>query len=382
LQNGNVIIAQNIRLIDYDGIYVPGLPRGQGAELGHKHFQHPSRSAADFGPDMDRFSFIVIELSLRALSRAPSLFSKYSNGENIIFTASDFANPGHSSLFQELSCISELRRDVLHFARVCAASVKEVPQLTDFIDGNNIPDQRIIISQKTTSSSDRVHPTYVGAYDVIDAFDFDLASRRIGDRVELVGVIVDVKVGSTKYGKPYVFLNFGNWRSSTTKVNLWSEGLARLSIIPDRSWKGKWISVTGLVDAPYTNKRFGYTHISITVTEPNQLRVIDEAEARRRIASGKSSSGRVAQADDTPKRSNATILEHITGNAALARPIPGSVSVRTRNQQILSSTKTGPPSTFGSAAAKGGLPPIGGRVQRGNLSWLGQALMKVINRWL
>ena len=51
--------------------YVPSLPVGQGAELGHKHFQHPKRSAADFGPEMDRFSFIVIDLSLRAIAHDP-----------------------------------------------------------------------------------------------------------------------------------------------------------------------------------------------------------------------------------------------------------------------------------------------------------------------
>ena len=94
LQNGNVLVKSDLKLIDYDGIYVPSMAAGQGAELGHKHFQHPKRSAADFGPEMDRFSFIVIDLSLRAIAHDSKLFAKYSNGENIILTANDFIDPG------------------------------------------------------------------------------------------------------------------------------------------------------------------------------------------------------------------------------------------------------------------------------------------------
>ena len=78
LQNGNVIVNGSAKLIDYDGFYVPGLSVGQGAELGHKHFQHPARSFADFGPQMDRFSFIVIDFSLHAAIEIPSSFQKYS----------------------------------------------------------------------------------------------------------------------------------------------------------------------------------------------------------------------------------------------------------------------------------------------------------------
>ncbi|MEQ1934182.1 MAG: hypothetical protein ABL962_09945, partial [Fimbriimonadaceae bacterium] len=51
LQNGNVLVKSALTLIDYDGVYVPALSKGGGTELGHKHFQHPARSAADFGPE-------------------------------------------------------------------------------------------------------------------------------------------------------------------------------------------------------------------------------------------------------------------------------------------------------------------------------------------
>lgn len=82
LQNGNVIVDQsNLRLIDYDGMFVPGIELGSGTELGHKHFQHPLRRASDFGPKVDRFSFLVIDLSLWALALRPELFARFSTGE-------------------------------------------------------------------------------------------------------------------------------------------------------------------------------------------------------------------------------------------------------------------------------------------------------------
>jgi len=61
LQNGNVLVEKTrLRLVDYDGLFVSGMTVGKGAELGHKHFQHPLRRAADFGPNIDRFSFVPV----------------------------------------------------------------------------------------------------------------------------------------------------------------------------------------------------------------------------------------------------------------------------------------------------------------------------------
>jgi hypothetical protein len=51
LQNGNVMMSPHgVKLIDYDGMYVPGLPLGKGSEEGHRHFQHPHRTTRDYGP--------------------------------------------------------------------------------------------------------------------------------------------------------------------------------------------------------------------------------------------------------------------------------------------------------------------------------------------
>ena len=81
IQNGNVMVANgDIKLIDYDGMFVPGMRPGNGSETGHKHFQHPHRRVSDFGPKMDRFSFIANRpfwLLLRERTTGAPLFIGY-----------------------------------------------------------------------------------------------------------------------------------------------------------------------------------------------------------------------------------------------------------------------------------------------------------------
>ncbi|MCX5690328.1 MAG: hypothetical protein NTV94_11195, partial [Planctomycetota bacterium] len=111
LQPENIIWdGTSLRLLDYDGMFVPGMTPGRSAELGQRHFQHPGRSAGTFGPDMDRFSFITLALSLRALMARSSLYNEYAvTDENILFQASDYKDPSQSRAFMELLHIAEIR---------------------------------------------------------------------------------------------------------------------------------------------------------------------------------------------------------------------------------------------------------------------------------
>lgn len=68
------------------------------------------------------------------------------------------------------------------------------------------------------------------------------------------------------------------------RVTIWSEGLATLAkhhVAPDSSWRGQWVSVTGLVDSKYQYPTKRNTHVGITVRDTTQLRKISEVEARR-----------------------------------------------------------------------------------------------------
>lgn len=319
LQNGNVLVKSDLKLIDYDGIYVPTMTTGQGAELGHKHFQHPKRSASDFGPDMDRFSFIVIDLSLRAAAHDSRLFSKYSNGENIIFTANDFIDPGSSAAFADLKTIPALARDTGSFASICAAPVKSIPTLEDFLAGKNIPAAPIVIRPQSGPAQPKQQAGYVGAYDVVDASNFAVVAKQVGNKIEFVGRVTKVHVGRTKYGKPFCFVFFNESRQGV-KLNIWSEGLAKLADAPSQAWVGTWLSVQGLVDPAFTSPRYG-TSLSITVTSNSQVRKITEAEARHRLGSPKT-----GRASAPTRPTNSDILKGLSGSSPAAGGYSGSGS--------------------------------------------------------
>jgi hypothetical protein len=287
IQNGNVMVANGeIKLIDYDGMFVPGMHPGNGSETGHRHFQHPGRRVSNFGPGMDRFSFIALDLSLRALVEDRSLYSKFrEGGETIIFKANDFADPQNSEIFRRLLAMPKLKAQAGSFAAICEASLAAVPTLDEFLSGRNIPAAKTPINPTTTPAT-KPAAAYIPAYPVVDALNFSAALQRVGDRVELIGRIVEIKPGSRKQGKGpnkrYVFINFGSWSGNIVKISIWSDGLARLKDKPSAAWVGRWVSVTGLMDVHETKR---YRHLSITVQEDGQIQWLDESQAGFRLAS-------------------------------------------------------------------------------------------------
>lgn len=104
LQQGNVLVTPegDLRLIDYDGMFVPSMEGERARELGHPNWRHPRRRSDDFAPYLDQFPGYVGYVSLMALSQRKSLFDTYHNGQNLIFTFSDLCHPGSSSLCEEL----------------------------------------------------------------------------------------------------------------------------------------------------------------------------------------------------------------------------------------------------------------------------------------
>ena len=285
IQPGNVMVSdggKKIHLIDYDGMFVDELKFLGSNELGHRNFQHPNRSASSWDASLDRFSFISIDLALNALVHQPDLWKKtQSDGDSILFKANDFANPSKSSIIKELISKPQVSEDAKNFVSICLSSFSKVPSLENFVSRKNIPQIVFEIAQAKSSAENR----YLSAFPVLDAKNYELCLGFVGDKVELIGKIFEVKDGVTRKRKPYVFINFSHWRGNAVKINIWSEGLLGISSKPDQSWVGKWISVIGLMEPPYVSKQYSYSHLSISFSQGNQLHFISEQEARFRLAS-------------------------------------------------------------------------------------------------
>ncbi|WP_327069508.1 AarF/UbiB family protein [Kitasatospora sp. NBC_01302] len=106
LQHGNILVAPDgtLRLVDYDGLYVPALSGMPGAESGHRNYQSPLRGVEDFGPGIDNFSAWVIYLSLSAVAADPSLWVQLHepDSEHLLLERADFDAPGSSARFLTL----------------------------------------------------------------------------------------------------------------------------------------------------------------------------------------------------------------------------------------------------------------------------------------
>ena len=122
LQHGNVIFIPGsqrsslaVKLIDYDGMYVPTLSETKPGESGHPNYQHPQRRReAIYSAEVDRFPLLVIATALRALTVSGRwLWEKYDNGENLLFKELDFAEPGRSTLFRDLLQIADPQTQTL-----------------------------------------------------------------------------------------------------------------------------------------------------------------------------------------------------------------------------------------------------------------------------
>jgi hypothetical protein len=287
LQTGNLMVSGGgaaIQLIDYDGMYVDEIKDIGSAELGHVNFQHPQRKSTNpFEPRLDRFSLIALSVALKALRVDPSLWRKTnSEVDAILFRANDFADPASSQAFALLAANSALTADAKNFASVCKAPMDKAPSLADFVAGRQIPAGAISLTGAAKPSAQR--SGYISAYEVLSAMEYAACLRHVGDKVEVIGRIVDVKENRARNGKPYVFINFGDWRGRIFKVSIWSEGLAALKTAPDSGWIGRWLSVVGLMEPPYVNPKFKYSHLSINVTATGQMTLIPESDAQWRLA--------------------------------------------------------------------------------------------------
>ncbi len=138
-QDGNILLKRNgtyveIKLIDYDSLFVPTL-RGQPDNIvGLPEYQHPQRIAGGGGANekMDYFSELVIYLSLLSLAEKPDLWSQFGDRteKGLLFTAEDFRNPDQSDVFRELENLSsDVKRLASKLKESCKRSVDQLEPL-------------------------------------------------------------------------------------------------------------------------------------------------------------------------------------------------------------------------------------------------------------
>lgn len=144
LQHGNILmVGDELRLVDYDGMYVPGLNGYRSNELGHPNYQHPRRTPRHFGPFLDNFSSWVIYTSLLCLMDDPELWTRLSGGDEcILFRRTDLGAPSSSHVFSMLERhpSPRIQAAVAILRRLLEYPVKQIPPLnTEITDPEELP---------------------------------------------------------------------------------------------------------------------------------------------------------------------------------------------------------------------------------------------------
>lgn len=143
LQHGNVLVTkkQEIRLVDYDCMFVPLLSGDKSPEYGHANYQHPQRKLEDYYTEhIDNFSALVVYLSLLGLAAEPRLWAQVHQNyleDKLILGESDYKNPEKSVILQKLKKNPDSRVVWLadSLERYCKVPISQVPDLETVLVG-------------------------------------------------------------------------------------------------------------------------------------------------------------------------------------------------------------------------------------------------------
>lgn len=105
LQHGNILVGPDhgLVLVDYDGMFVPGMEHLESTEIGHPSYQHPARDRTHFGPYLDNFSAWLIDVCLTVVHIDPSLWWSLNGGDDcLLFHRRDLVSTVDSPVFKAL----------------------------------------------------------------------------------------------------------------------------------------------------------------------------------------------------------------------------------------------------------------------------------------
>ncbi|QHC15547.1 hypothetical protein GR131_08915 [Streptomyces sp. GF20] len=164
LQHGNLLVApdRTIRLVDYDGLFVPSLAGYRGTEIGHRNYQSPRRTLDDFGLNVDNFSAWVIYATLSAVAADPALWSQMHDpdGDYLLLAEDDFSDTTGSARFPGLLRHSNpvVRNSMERLACLCEKRFDEVPRLDPKYLSIEMPPGLRGLADSPSTSDGKVQP--------------------------------------------------------------------------------------------------------------------------------------------------------------------------------------------------------------------------------
>lgn len=146
IQGGNILVGSGgeLKLVDYDGMYVPSITKLGAIETGHPNFQHPERTRLQpFDAKVDQFSFALLHTVIGALVEEPNLWDRLSaDPDKILLGVSDLVSPYNSPAFDALLTLQNTGKFAKSLQALASAPYETIPEFTDFLNGRNIPQSK------------------------------------------------------------------------------------------------------------------------------------------------------------------------------------------------------------------------------------------------
>ncbi len=215
LEPSNVLLVPasdgrlGLRLIDYDGMHVPGLSGKPSAELGHPAYQHPQRTLeGTYSPEVDRFSQLVICCAIRCLAvGGQKLWERFNKGDNLLFREQDFLDPARSEIFHALWELpdDDCRALVRHLLLACQGPLVQTPLLDE------------VMPQSNEAADAHAQPLTPLAADAVELYRGDTKGSFQAATAERARAEASLQNGAPKPAAPSVvsgrmsFLAFARW---------------------------------------------------------------------------------------------------------------------------------------------------------------------------
>ena len=125
LQHGNIIIENDeLKLVDYDSLFVPGLEGESDIIIGKAEFQHPNRKQLKIASEkLDFFSELTIYISILAIAYQPTIIEEFPIDDSLLFQSSDWLDFEGSKIYKTLKAIGN--KDICLLLDILISYLKE-----------------------------------------------------------------------------------------------------------------------------------------------------------------------------------------------------------------------------------------------------------------
>ena len=188
------------------------------------------------------------------------------------------------------------------------------------------------LANPTMEPIDKSNP-YLSDYQIVNGNKFAGINGFIGERVEIIGKVVDVREGKSQFGldrrlRPYIYLDMDELKKGELfrikfLPDIVEGAILSGTFLPNKKWIGKWITITETIQPKnilnHPSFPSGLSEVFVLVNNLNQVKVLSESEAGYRLEGNKT------------KLEPASQPEPFTN---LSKKIPGNQSIIDRIKKL------------------------------------------------